>query len=135
MNRQKIISNISQTLGSSPDYLTHFPDQLLEHVWLSIRDFQLGQTTIPNKYKELMGLAVAAQMQCPYCVYFHREAAKFWGASETEIEEALSMAMLTSGLSSYIAGSAYDLNQFRQETDRILEFIGRQTKGRAERAA
>ena len=135
MTRQEVISNIRQTLGSSPDWLTQFPDQLLEHVWDSVRDFQLGQTTIPNKYKELMGLGVAAQMQCPYCVYFHTEAAKFWGASETEIQEALSMAMLTAGLSSYIAGSGYDVSKFKQETDQVLEYVRSQTKGKAQRAA
>lgn len=126
---------MQQALGSTPDFLTQFPDQLLEHVWDSVRDFQLGQTTIPNKYKELMGLAVAAQMQCPYCVYFHTEAAKFWGASETEIHEALSMSMLTAGLSSYIAGSGYDVGKFKQETDRVLEHVKSQSKQRSQRAA
>jgi AhpD family alkylhydroperoxidase len=135
MTKQEIVSEIQQTLGSSPDWLTKFPDQMLEHIWHSIRDFQLGQTAIPNKYKELTGLAVAAQIQCPYCIYFHTEAAKFWGASETEIEEALSMAMLTAGLSTYIAGSGYDINKFKQETDKVLEYAKRQSQKQTQRAA
>ncbi|MHB1133798.1 MAG: carboxymuconolactone decarboxylase family protein [Chloroflexota bacterium] len=135
MTRDEIVANIRQTLGSSPDWLTQFPDQILEHIWASVRDFQLGQTAIPNKYKELMGLAVAAQMQCAYCVYFHREAAKFWGASETEIEEALAMALMTAGLSSYIAGSGYDLNKFKQETDTVLEYVKAQSQQQKQRVA
>lgn len=131
MTRQEIIQDIQQTVGSSPDFLTNFPDQMLEHVWGYIKGFQLAETTIPNKYKELMGLGVASQMQCPYCIYFHTEAAKFWGATETEIREALTMAMGTAGLSTYIAGTGYDTDRFKQETDRILDHVRQQAQQRA----
>jgi alkylhydroperoxidase/carboxymuconolactone decarboxylase family protein YurZ len=63
--------DIEQVLGSVPEWLTSFPDQMQEHLWMTVKGFQLGETTMPNKYKELIGLAVAAQMQCPYCIYFH----------------------------------------------------------------
>lgn len=121
MTRQQIISDMQQTLGVSPDWLTGFPDQLLQHVWESVKNFQLGQTAIPNKYKELIGLGVASQMQCSYCIYFHTEAARMWGASDEEIKEATSMAMMTAGLSTDIAGTGYDRNKFKQETDRIIQ--------------
>ncbi|MHB1415137.1 MAG: carboxymuconolactone decarboxylase family protein [Chloroflexota bacterium] len=135
MTREEILSDMQQKLGSAPEFLTQFPDQVLEHIWASVHDFELGQTTIPNKYKELMGLAVAAQMQCPYCIYFHKEAAKFWGASEAEIKEALTMAFMTAGLSTYIAGSGYDIDQFKQETDKIFEYVKNQSKKGTQRAA
>ena len=131
MTRQEIIDDIQRTVGSSPDFLTSFPDQMLEHVWGYLKGFQLAETTIPNKYKELIGLGVAAQMQCQYCIYFHTEAAKFWGATQTEIWEALTMAMGTAGLSTYIAGTGYDVARFRQETDRILEYVRQQARTKA----
>ncbi len=135
MTRQEIISDIQQTLGSTPDWLTNFPDQILEHIWKSVKDFQLGQTTIPNKYKELVGLGVAAQMQCPYCIYFHSEVAKMWGATEHEIQEALSTALLTAGISTYVAGSGYDIQKFKQETDRIIQYAKSQAQQPQRKAA
>ena len=52
------------------------PPTLLEGFWSTMRDFQLAETTIPNKYKELIGLAVSGATRCKYCTLFHAEAAK-----------------------------------------------------------
>jgi AhpD family alkylhydroperoxidase len=37
-----------------------------------------------------MGLAVAANVKCPYCQYFHPHAARLRGATGAELEEAAS---------------------------------------------
>ena len=44
------------------------------------------------KTKELIGLAVAAQIPCEYCVYYHTKAAKADGATAAQIKEAIAMA-------------------------------------------
>ena len=40
-------------------------------------------TALPGRTKELIGLAVAAQIPCHYCIVAHTEFAKLNGASET----------------------------------------------------
>lgn len=43
---------------------------------------------IPQKYRELIALAVACTTQCPYCLEVHSKAAKVAGASREELVEA-----------------------------------------------
>jgi AhpD family alkylhydroperoxidase len=47
---------------------------------------------IPQKYRELMALAVAFTTQCPYCLDVHTKAAKAAGASREEVAEAAFIA-------------------------------------------
>jgi AhpD family alkylhydroperoxidase len=54
----------------------------------------VGRTdgTIPQKYRELMALAVALTTQCPYCLDVHTAAAKKAGASREEVAETAFIA-------------------------------------------
>jgi AhpD family alkylhydroperoxidase len=64
--------------------------------FMSFKNLQLSdQTAIPNKYKELIGLAVSRASPCRYCAYFHTEAAKLFGASDEEVTEASLVAKNT----------------------------------------
>lgn len=47
---------------------------------------------IPQKYRELIAVAVAHTTQCPYCIEVHTKAAKQAGASKAEVIEALFIA-------------------------------------------
>jgi len=42
---------------------------------------------IPQKYRELIAVAVALTTQCPYCIEAHSKAAKAAGATREEIAE------------------------------------------------
>jgi AhpD family alkylhydroperoxidase len=50
------------------------------------------KTLIPNKYKELLMLAVHAETRCRYCTLFHTEVARMFGATDEEIQEAVHLA-------------------------------------------
>jgi AhpD family alkylhydroperoxidase len=50
---------------------------------------------LSGKEKELIGRAVAAQIPCSDCIYFHTAAAKLNGATDTEFREALAMAAIS----------------------------------------
>ena len=126
MTREEIYEDMKNMLGLVPEFFTHVPDATLEHDWASFKAFQLGETAIPNKCKELMGLAIASVMQCPYCEYFHRGAAKYFGATEEELNEAGRFAMQTAGWSSFIASTGQSVEEFKQEFDRIIEYIRQQ---------
>lgn len=52
----------------------------------------LAEGAIPEKYKELMALAVACTTQCPYCIELHATKAREKGASDPEIAESVLVA-------------------------------------------
>lgn len=47
---------------------------------------------IPQKYRELIAVAVAHTTQCVYCIEIHVKAAKKAGASKAEVAEAILLA-------------------------------------------
>jgi AhpD family alkylhydroperoxidase len=53
----------------------------------------LADGVIPQKYKELMAIAVALTTQCPYCLEVHRKAAEAAGATREELAEASFVAV------------------------------------------
>ena len=78
-----------------------------------------GETAIPNKYKEMIGLAVSGATRCRYCAYFHAEAARLFGATEDEITETAMIAKNTMGWSTYLNTLQFDYEEFTAEFDQI----------------
>jgi AhpD family alkylhydroperoxidase len=124
MNRSEVEAEIKETLGLVPGFFQDLPDSLIESEWTTFRNLQLSdQTAIPNKYKELIGLAVSGATRCRYCTYFHTEAARLFGATEDEILEASLMAKHTMGWSTYLNALQYDFEEFRREFDAIADHV------------
>jgi AhpD family alkylhydroperoxidase len=109
--------------GFVPDFYDTMPHTALPAAWAAHRDFELAETAIPNKYKELIGLAVAAHIKCRYCIYFHQQAAIANGATEEELKEACMMGGLTVQYSNAITGMRYDFEKFQGEVDRAVEYM------------
>jgi AhpD family alkylhydroperoxidase len=81
-----------------------------------MKGLQLNPSTaLPGRTKELIGLAVASQVPCRYCIVAHTEFARLNGASADEIGEAVAMAALTRHWSTYLNGIQMDEGQFRAE--------------------
>jgi AhpD family alkylhydroperoxidase len=118
--------DIEETLGLIPEFFRQVPDYLLPTEWGSFKALQLGETAIPNKYKELMGLAVSGATRCRYCAYFHTEAARLFGASEDEITETALIAKNTMGWSTYLNTLQFDYDEFVEEFDRIAAHVREQ---------
>jgi AhpD family alkylhydroperoxidase len=112
----KIREEIKQAFGRVPTWVNEIPEQALEGFWATMRDLQLAETAIPNKYKELIGLGVSGATRCRYCTLFHTEAAKLFGATDQEIREAAMMAAHTMGASTFLNAIQPDWETFRQET-------------------
>lgn len=91
---------------------------------------QMDEGAIPNKYRELIGVGLAAATHCQYCIHFHTEMAKLHGATEAEIEDAVHFAKSSAGWSTYLNGMQLDLPQFRDEVRRACECV-RNTMGQA----
>ena len=109
--------------GFVPDFYATLPSAALPHEWAAHRDFELAETAIPNKYKELIGLAVAAHIKCRYCIYFHQQVAIAHGATEEELKEACAMGGLTVQYSNAITGMRYDFDKFQSEVDRAIDYM------------
>ncbi len=109
--------------GFAPDFYQALPESALADEWAVQRDFELAETVIPNKYKELIGLAVAAHIKCRYCIYFHSEAAKAFGASDEELKEAAFMGGMTAQFSNTLTGMQVELDHFKREVDRAIEHM------------
>jgi AhpD family alkylhydroperoxidase len=123
MSRAKVEADIRETLGLVPEFIAEVPDTLIETEWASFKTLMLSETVIPNKYKELIGLGVSGATRCKYCVYFHTEAARLWGATDEEINEAALVAKNTMGWSTYLNTRAFDYDRFTAEFDQIAEHV------------
>ena len=125
--KNEIRSEIEKAFGSVPSWVAEMPDSALAGFWATMRDFQLGETAIPNKYKELIGLGVAGATRCRYCALFHTEAAKLFGATDQEIAEAAMMAAHTMAASTFVNAIQTDYETFRRETLDAVAYIRRQS--------
>jgi len=118
--------DIEETLGLVPEFFKQVPDYLLPTEWASFKALQLSETAIPNKYKEMIGLAVSGATRCRYCAYFHTEAARLFGATEEEITETAMIAKNTMGWSTYLNTLQFDYDAFTAEFDQITAYVREQ---------
>ena len=72
--------------------IENYPDSMVAGTWAWMQDVEDGQGALDAKTMQLIGLAVAAQIPCDFCIHYHRQAAMSLGASEQEVAEAVAMA-------------------------------------------
>src|ERR1700676_4438420 len=120
--------DIEKTLGIVPGFFKVFPQSGIAGAWDEFKNFQLGPTALDGKTKQLIGLAVAAQIPCQYCIYFHTAAAKANGATDAEIREAVAMAGVVRHWSTVLNGMQVDLGGFKRETDTVLGLAAEKAK-------
>jgi AhpD family alkylhydroperoxidase len=126
-DRHAADQDIEETLGLVPDFFRRVPDYLLPTEWASFKSLVLSdETAIPNKYKEMIGLAVSGATRCRYCAYFHTEAARLFGATEDEINETALIAKNTMGWSTYLNTLQFDYDEFVQEFDQVTAYVREQ---------
>lgn len=131
--RQDIYAEIEGTLGLVPSFFKKVPNSLLALEWDLFKRVQMEEGPIPNKYRELIGVAVSAVTRCRYCAFYHTEVAKLNGATDAEIEDAVHFAKSQAGWSTYINGLQIDFEQFKREVLEACDHVRRMEakKGRA----
>jgi AhpD family alkylhydroperoxidase len=128
MTREEIFKEIEQMFGLVPSMFKAVPESSLELEWQLFKRIQFEEGPIPNKYRELIGVAISAISKCHYCAYYHTELAKLNGATEAEIEDAVHYAKSSAGWSTYINGLQLNYEEFTGEIDRACEHVRRLQK-------
>ena len=123
MSRAETERDIVETLGLVPEFIGAVPDALIGTEWGSFKALMLSETAIPNKYKELIGIGVSGATRCRYCAYYHTEAARLFGATEEEINEAAMVAKTSMGWSTYLNALRFDYDTFVKEFDQITAHV------------
>jgi AhpD family alkylhydroperoxidase len=101
-----------------------YPEQAVTAAWNEFQALMGPNTALDSKTKELIGLGVAAQIPCEYCIYYHTKAAKEHGATDAQIKEALASAALVRKWSTMLNGSTYNREQWRKEVDAMFAPTG-----------
>ncbi len=129
MNRQQIYDEMKEMFGLVPSFFKEVPDSSLELEWRLFKQVQFEEGPIPNKYRELIGIAISAISKCHYCAFYHTEIAKLNGATDAEIEDAVHYAKSSAGWSTYINGMQMDFETFKREVKGACEHV-RAAQGR-----
>jgi AhpD family alkylhydroperoxidase len=106
---------VAQAADGPPKWMQDvFAGPELQAAW---QDYQAiyhnPDAALDAKTMQLIGLGVAAQIPCRYCIYAH--TAEKAGASEQEIKEAIAAAAETRKLSTMLNGMQYDMDKFKSE--------------------
>jgi AhpD family alkylhydroperoxidase len=123
VNRKDVYKEIEGMLGVVPSMFKSLPDSSLELEWQLFKRVQFDEGAIPNKYRELIGVAISAVTKCRYCSFFHTEVAKLNGATEAEIEDAVHYAKSSAGWSTYINGLQLNFDTFKKEVLQACEHV------------
>ncbi|HZU97431.1 MAG TPA: carboxymuconolactone decarboxylase family protein [Planctomycetota bacterium] len=133
MDRKEIYAEATKLLGRVPGFIETVPDDLLSPRWEEFRKVQLEETEIPPKFKQLIMLAVSTYAKCPYCIDFHTEAAKLFGATQEEIVETACLTGNTALWSSFLNGIRYPKEKFQEELDATCEHVRKGQAAQKER--
>lgn len=81
---QRPCTGSRKTIGMIPPSLHTIPEDDAIQDRPGFKKYTIGDPENPPMYRELIGLAVATTISCPYCTHFRREPARFHGAIDGE---------------------------------------------------
>jgi AhpD family alkylhydroperoxidase len=126
MSYEQTRNEIEKTFGLIPGFMNGVPQDVLVQMWPVMKTYIFGQTRIPAKYREMINLAVAATLKCPYCETFHRAASKMNGASDEELSELGAIVGQVTFWSSVLHTMNYDMSTFMKEFQAMGEHFAKQ---------
>ncbi|MEN8226265.1 MAG: carboxymuconolactone decarboxylase family protein [Bacteroidota bacterium] len=121
----KAKADIVQTFGLFPSMFEAFPQHALSGAWENFKQLHSPDNKIPPKYRELIQLAVASQVPCEYCIYFHAASARMFGASEDEIKEAVAQGATSRHWSIVLKGNQVDFEEFKKEFHAMMDYMAK----------
>lgn len=124
---KKAEAEMKEAFGTVPAMFKVYPEHMRASAWEWFKSADSPDAAIPAKYSELISLGVASQIPCSYCIYAHTTRAKLLGATDEEIQEAVASAANTRHWSTVLNGAGVEFEQFKQEWDKILEHVKKQS--------
>jgi AhpD family alkylhydroperoxidase len=124
----KTKAEIEQVFGTFPSFFEVFPEHALAGAWETFSQLNGPDSKIPAKYRELLQLAVASQIPCDYCIYFHTATAKANGATDAEIKEAVAQGAATRHWSMILQGNQIELEAFKAEFDTMMKYMAEKSE-------
>lgn len=124
------LKEIKALYGSVPAFARGIPPEGLPAAWDELKALEMSNTTLPTKTKELISVAVAAQIPCRYCVYADTQLAKAAGATDPEVREAIMVAAITRHWSTVATTSQLDPAAFDLEIAGIMRYLQTSANGR-----
>jgi len=125
---EETLKDIEKTFGIVPGFMKAIPSDVLVKEWPLMKKYQLGESAIPAKYREFIGLAVAANIKCPYCSLMHTAMATGYGAMDKELSEVAFIASYTARWSAMLHALQYDYDTFVKEVHQIGEHAKKASK-------
>ena len=116
----QIRAEAQDAFGAALPEIENYPDSMVGGAWVWMNDVEDGEGAIDPKTMQLIGLAVAAQIPCQYCIYYHRKAALALGASEQEVAEAAAIAGYVRNWSTVLYGTGANLESYQQIVDGLF---------------
>lgn len=98
-------------------FVDSYPKHALKAALQAQSVLQGKEAKLDAKTRELIALAVAAQIPCEYCIYAHSKWARAQGASDAEIREAVAAAANVRQWSTVLNGMQIDFAAFKAELD------------------
>jgi AhpD family alkylhydroperoxidase len=113
-------ADIARTVGFVPEFVKAVPDNLLPGFWEQTKAFEMNDKTALNaKTKDLIGLAIAAQLPSRLTVWSYGKCAKASGATSAETQEAIALAAMTRHWSTFFNGMQLDEAKYRGEIAKV----------------
>lgn len=109
-------ADIEKTLGTVPTHIRGYPKSAVSGAWEMTKGLLFGEgNELEPKVKSLIGLAVAAQIPCQYCIWLETKFARQQGATEGEISEAIAQAGYVRMWSTVINGQQIPFETFKSD--------------------
>lgn len=113
---EEAYKDIEATLGGVPTHMKAYPQSAIAGAWYMTKGLVFGEdNSLDPKTKSLIGLAVAAQIPCEYCIWFETKSARDSGATDAEVSEAVAQAAYVRHWSTVLNGLQIDLDTFKKE--------------------
>lgn len=127
-NWTKAQEEMKTMFGGVPVMFNKLPAHVRASAWEWFKSTSNPDGAISPKYGELIGLGVASQIPCDYCVYAHTTMARMYGATEEEIQEAVMKGAEVRHWSTILNGNQVEFEAFKKEWDGMLEFVKANSK-------
>ena len=113
-----VVLPVSAFAQDAPPFLNAIaPQATVSSAWQEWMTVFNPKGALDGKTKELIGLAVAAQIPCDTCIYAHTVGARHAGATDEQIKEAIAASALVRKMSTELNGNQYDMAEFKKQID------------------